>query len=158
VAKGKRFARAREFSPSSLSHFGVACVLSSTKGQIMRLLLWVLALYHGANGLLMVAAPLGWFRAVPGVAETGAANAHFIADVGWGFLAAAVALALAARGGPGRGPLVLAALVFLGGHAAMHVLDFLRHGFGTAALRDSAMVVLPGLLPFIPLLKGQDDA
>ncbi|WP_284163897.1 hypothetical protein [Frigidibacter sp. SD6-1] len=124
----------------------------------MRLLLWGLALYHGANGLLMVAAPLGWFRAVPGVAETGAANPHFIADVGWGFLAAATALALAARGAPGRGPLLTAALVFLGGHSLMHVLDFFHHGLGAAVLRDSLLVLLPGLLPLLPLLKGQDDA
>lgn len=39
------------------------------------------ALYVG-NGAFMLAAPESWYWAVPGVAETGGFNPHFIRDIG----------------------------------------------------------------------------
>ena len=117
----------------------------------MRLLLILLTLYHGLNGLFMLAAPEAWYAAVPGVVDTGPANAHFIRDIGLGFLASAAALWLAASTG---GIAVLApALVFLGGHAGMHLVEMVVHGTTpAAALRDTLVILVPSFLPFCALL------
>ncbi len=113
----------------------------------MRTLLAALAVYHGANGLVMLAAPEAWYHAVPGVTATGPANIHFIRDIGLGFLAAAAALALAARRGAPAG-LLAPACVFLVGHAGLHVVEMVVDGAAWGpALRDSALIVVPALLP-----------
>jgi hypothetical protein len=113
----------------------------------MRPLLAALAVYFGANGLFMLAAPAAWYHAVPGATGTGPINIHFIRDIGLGFLAAAAGLALAARRGAPR--LLLApALVFLAGHAGLHVTEMAVHGAAWGpALRDFALIVVPGLAP-----------
>lgn len=116
----------------------------------MRYVLLVLGLYHGANGLVMLGAPSFWYDAVPGVAATGPANGHFIRDIGLAFLAAATALVWAARGGPRA--LIVVAVVFLGGHAACHLVEMGLHGH--APVRDLALIVLPGFLPLAGLARA----
>ncbi|MFC3230630.1 hypothetical protein ACFOGJ_25505 [Marinibaculum pumilum] len=112
----------------------------------MRLLALILALYHGANGALMLALPGPWYRLTPGAAESGPMNAHFVRDIGLGFLAAALALALFARAP--RAAIVWPAALFLGGHAGLHLAEMALHGTVPAAvLRDLALIVLPGLAP-----------
>jgi hypothetical protein len=114
-----------------------------------KILLLVLAVYHGINGALMLAAPEIWYSVVPGVEHTGPINIHFVRDIGLGFLAAAMALVLVARGHMGT---LAPALVFLGGHAALHVFEMLTHGTtATAATKDFATIILPALLPLIAL-------
>jgi hypothetical protein len=113
----------------------------------MRTLLAALAVYYGANGLFMLAAPEAWYHAVPGVTGTGPMNPHFIRDIGLGFLAATAGLALAARR---RAPAILLvpALVFLAGHAGLHVAEMAVDGAALGpALRDIALIVVPALLP-----------
>lgn len=123
----------------------------------MPTLLLVLAVFHGINGVVMLAAPTLWYESVPGVVETGPANAHFIRDIGLGFLAAAVALALAARNA--NRSLLLPAVTFLGGHAGLHLVEMITHGVTLAtALRDAATVVLPGLLPLLALRSKRATA
>lgn len=114
-----------------------------------RILLVVLAAYHGINGAVMLAAPETWYSVVPDVEHTGPINVHFIRDIGLGFLAAAMALVLVARG---HRSALLPALVFLGGHAALHVVEMIAHGTtATAAVRDLTTIVLPALLPLVAL-------
>lgn len=119
----------------------------------MRLWLILLGLWHAGNGVWMILRPLGWFAAVPGVAETGAANAHFIADVGLGFVAAGGALLLAVLVPAARIALVSVALVFLGGHGLVHLVGLIAHpsdGF----MRDAFLILLPAFLPLVVFLKG----
>lgn len=116
----------------------------------MRIVLLVLGLYHGANGLVMLAAPSFWYGAVPGVTATGPANGHFIRDIGLAFLAAATALIWAARGGPHA--LIVVAVVFLGGHAAYHLIEMGLHG--GVSVRDLVVIVLPGFLPLAGLRRA----
>lgn len=126
----------------------------------MRALLVILALFNAANGFSMLIAPVHWYGAVPGVTETGPVNVHFIRDIGLGFLAAAAALALAARRGaptldrdPGQAVLLVPACVFLVGHAGLHVVEMAVHGAALGvALRDVALIVVPAVLPLLPLL------
>ena len=123
----------------------------------MRTLLLALAVFHGVNGIVMLAAPGLWYDTVPGVVETGPANVHFIRDIGLGFLAAAAALAMAARRGPGLA--ALPAAVFLGGHAGLHLGEMITHGTtAPAALRDTALILIPGLLPLLALRRDRPIA
>lgn len=123
----------------------------------MRVLLLLLASFHGLNGLVMIAAPEGWYGAVPGVVDTGPFNPHFVRDIGFGFVAAAVSLALAAR--PGGITALWPAAVFLGGHAALHLVEMAAHGTSAPDLaRDVALIVVPGLLPLAVLLAGRREA
>ena len=119
----------------------------------MRLLASVLAFYHALNGALMLALPAAWYRLVPGVAESGPLNGHFVRDIGLGFLAAALALALASRSAR-PAPLLWPAALFLGGHAGLHLVEMLLHGPApVAALRDLALIALPGLAPLWLLVR-----
>lgn len=113
----------------------------------MRILLLLLAVFHGLNGLAMIAAPQVWYAGVPGVVDTGPFNVHFVRDIGFGFIAAALSLALAAK--PAADASVLwPGTAFLGGHALLHVAEMAVHGGSAADMsRDFALIVLPGLLP-----------
>ncbi len=51
--------------------------------RILIPLLWALGLLNLANGAWMLLHAWSWFQWIPGVSDTGAANAHFIHDVGW---------------------------------------------------------------------------
>lgn len=113
-----------------------------------RLLCASLAAFAAANGARMALDPLGWFASIPELGLTGAANPHFIRDVGTAYLAAAAGLALAAfRPAQGFGALLVAA-IFMGGHGLGHLVDIAegcaaRPG-GTAT--DWFGVILPGAL------------
>lgn len=116
----------------------------------MHLLARVLALWHVANGAAMLALPGIWFRAVPGAAETGPANIHFIRDIGIAFLAAGLALSL----WRGERALALVALAFTGGHAVLHLAGAAQAPQSAPhLLRDAALVALPGLAPLALLLQ-----
>ncbi|GIL03239.1 MAG: hypothetical protein BroJett030_31380 [Alphaproteobacteria bacterium] len=113
----------------------------------MRTILFILGVFHGANGLVMLAAPGEWYALVPGVTETGPANIHFIRDIGFAFLAAGAGLVMAARREARLGALVPAA-IFLAGHAGQHLVEMAAHGAApAAALRDLVAIVIPGFLP-----------
>ncbi|MEZ5810657.1 MAG: hypothetical protein R3D45_04505 [Rhizobiaceae bacterium] len=113
-----------------------------------RMILAILAAWHGFNGLFMLALPGRWYETVPGVEHTGPFNGHFVNDIGLAFLAAAAGLALAAFR-PGRSRAFLAApAVFLGGHALLHLAEFLHGHSGAAEIaRDTFLILVPGLLP-----------
>lgn len=122
----------------------------------MRLLLAFLAIFYAANGLIMLTAPDFWYGAVPGVVETGPANVHFIRDIGLGFIAAATALFLATRNGGAA--LLVPAIVFLSGHAGLHLVEMVTHGTTpAAALRDTLLILVPGFLPLCALWWGRDS-
>lgn len=97
----------------------------------------VLALLVGlfllGNGGFMLLAPADWYAAVPGVAETGPLNPHFVRDIGAAYLACAGAgLWLAAD--RRAWPAALAAAGFLGLHGLIHLGEWLGgHGLGHLA-------------------------
>lgn len=113
----------------------------------MRVLLYALFVYHGANGLIMLADPGLWYANVPDVEHTGPLNVHFVRDIGFGFIAAALALFLAARREAGDA-VIWPAAAFLGGHAGLHLAEMALHGIAPlAAVRDFLIIVVPGLAP-----------
>jgi len=83
----------------------------------------LMALLLGANGLLMLAHPLAWFDAVPGVPATGPFNAHFVRDVGAVYLMCALALGWYARRPLQAWPALAMAATWLTLHSGIHIYD-----------------------------------
>jgi hypothetical protein len=104
---------------------------------------WLLGLIHAVNGLLMLAAPLAWYQAVPTVPGTGPFNPHFVRDIGSAYLAAGLGLLWLARDARAWAGAFVGSL-FLGLHALTHVWDLLagREEFAHFAI-DSVLVLLP---------------
>ncbi|WP_054309154.1 hypothetical protein [Mesorhizobium sp. 1M-11] len=115
----------------------------------MRTLLILIGLYQSANGVFMLGAPALWYATIPGVTETGPSNPHFIRDIGLAFIAAGVGLFLGAFKSDRR--TVLVASIFLGGHALLHLAELLHGTTPMDALRDIALIAVPGLLPLAAL-------
>ena len=53
---------------------------------------WIVGLGLLANGLTMLAVPDAWYGLLPGVAQTGPFNSHFVCDIGAAYLVAGAAL------------------------------------------------------------------
>ncbi len=75
------------------------------------------------NGLFMLAAPLKWYWAVPGVPTTGPANGHFIRDIGLAYLTCAGLMGYAALYPAGRWMAALAGATWLTAHGLLHVWE-----------------------------------
>ncbi len=80
----------------------------------------ILGLGLAANGLIMLGVPASWYAAVPGVANSGPFNAHFI--IGAAYLVAGAALAWFAAN-PIALPAAQAGAAFLAIHALVHLWD-----------------------------------
>jgi hypothetical protein len=76
-----------------------------------------------ANGTFMLACPLAWYRAVPGVSETGPFNAHFVRDIGCAFLVSAIGFAWSAFDRQRARTAALVGSTFLCLHALVHLWD-----------------------------------
>ncbi len=87
-----------------------------------------LAALSGANGLYMIANPIGWYHTVPGVTETGPANTHFITDIGFAYLTSMVLLIAALLRPRSRGVLTLAAALWPAMHSVFHVVGHFADG------------------------------
>jgi hypothetical protein len=112
-----------------------------------RLLASILGILLGANGLWMVAAPFHWYAHIPGVTETGPANAHLIRDVGCAFLVTALALLWFAVSPMRAWPAVLAGGAFLFLHATVHVWDTIAgREHAHRLLADIPTAILPALV------------
>lgn len=116
--------------------------------KIFRLLSVLFALFAALNGARMVLDPLGWFASIPELGLTGAANGHFIRDVGTAYLASAAGFALAAFR-PSQGfPALLVVAIFMAGHGVGHLAD-IAGGCAAApggTTTDWFGVILPGAL------------
>lgn len=118
-----------------------------------RPLTWALGLALAANGLVMLAVPAPWYGFVPGVAETGPLNLHFVRDIGAAYLVAGggvVAFLL----DPRARPAALAAVAFLTLHALVHIGDAIAGRESLLQLaRDLPLVLLPGPLLLLLLRR-----
>ena len=114
----------------------------------MGVLFWVLGATNVANGLWMLLSPESWYLRLPaGVPDTGPLNVHFVRDIGAAFTTIGVAFCFAAMQARYRRGVVLAATLFFGLHAIIHVADMLsgrlHHGHW---LIDFPGVFLPAVL------------
>ncbi|MBO0753625.1 MAG: hypothetical protein J2P53_16010 [Bradyrhizobiaceae bacterium] len=119
---------------------------------------WVAGIVCGINGLAMILAPLDWYGALPGVADTGPFNPHFIRDIGCAYLLAGVALGVAGHGIVRHAAIPAAAFLVL--HAFVHLADFAagREDFHHLLGDLPGVFVLPVVAVWIawskPLRKG----
>ena len=126
------------------------------------LVMWILGLGLAANGLVMLAVPGEWYAWLPGVAETGPFNPHFVRDIGAAYLVAGtafVALALSAKAWPAA----LTATAFLTLHAFVHLWDAAAgREHAHALLVDLPAIFVPALLAiwlaWPPLARGLHSA
>lgn len=120
-----------------------------------RLLAAILAIPTLFNGLAMLFAGPLWYESVPGVADTGPFNPHFVQDIGVAFLAAG--LALAARAWRSRyWPAAVAGAGFLAAHALIHlVLIAGSHSHHVAS--DILAIVLPSALALYSAFPSQGE-
>lgn len=111
------------------------------------LLVGINALFLFVNGAFMLAVPKAWYDFVPGVADTGFYNQHFVRDIGLiqMFLGAALFAGLIRPAA--RLALWGAATVWLVAHAAFHVWEVLAGICAPSVLaRDFPAVSLPALI------------
>jgi hypothetical protein len=116
----------------------------------------ILGIGLAANGLIMLVVPSTWYAIVPGVAETGPFNAHFVRDIGVAYLVCGVALAWFALERIAQ-PAALAAAAFLALHALVHLWDAVAgREHAHQLLLDVPTILLPPVLAFwITLAPGR---
>jgi hypothetical protein len=107
----------------------------------------ILGLGLAGNALWMLASPQAWYQVVPGVAESGPANGHFIRDIGCAYLVAALSLLWLARSPKQAWPAALAGGGFLALHALVHTWDLLAGREPAHQLAaDLPAIFLPAIL------------
>ena len=107
---------------------------------------WLTAVALAGNGVFMLIDPAAWYGAVPGVADTGPLNAHFVRDIGCAYAVAGGSLAALALDARAR-PAAFAAGLFLALHALVHVFDAIHGAEGRAHwITDLALVAAPAVL------------
>ncbi|HTQ13936.1 MAG TPA: hypothetical protein VMH86_08665 [Rhizomicrobium sp.] len=117
--------------------------------MISRWVLALLGLFHLVNGFSMLLAPDAWYAAVPGVAQTGPINHHFIADIALAFLASGGGMLFALRAGRAAASFALAGSVWPALHALFHIWGWIAdHAPRTPQmwLSEALGVVFVGLL------------
>jgi hypothetical protein len=95
---------------------------------MVRVLLLILGAFHLGNGLWMLVDPMSWYGAIPGVAQTGPLNHHFVQDVGMEFIASGGFFAAASFPSPRAGTLAIAGATWPLLHALIHVAGWIEHG------------------------------
>lgn len=114
----------------------------------MRRLACILALFHGVNASFMLLDPRGWLSFVVGHAVEGPLpGPHFIADVGWAFLASAFGFLVFALK-PNQWGAAAAGAAFPVLHALMHTSDIVQ-GHASRLGFDLALIVAPALIGVI---------
>ena len=102
------------------------------------------------NGVMMLAEPMNWYFAVPGVTGTGPFNQHFIRDIGLIYLLTGVALLVGLVRPMARTWLWGAAAAWLSGHALFHFWEVATGICSPNALaRDFAGVTLPAIITLL---------
>jgi len=96
--------------------------------MLSRIALVFFGLFNMANGVYMLVAPDAWYAAVPGVTATGPMNHHFIADIGFAFIASGLGQLFAMKNSRAGAAFALAGSVWPALHAAFHVWGWLSHG------------------------------
>jgi hypothetical protein len=84
----------------------------------------VVALLLAGNGLYMLVQPESWYHAVTSVPHTGPFNPHFVMDIGIAYLASAGGIAAGVWRAAWRLPAAIPALVFIGAHAVLHLVEW----------------------------------
>jgi hypothetical protein len=119
-----------------------------------RIVIGLLAVILGGNGLAMLFAGIWWYGAVPGVTATGPYNPHFVRDIGAAYVVVGGGLGWFAWRPREAWPALVAAAAFLTLHAGIHIFDA---ACGTKPLadvaRDLAGIYMPAVLTLARALR-----
>lgn len=108
----------------------------------LTIVLGLFGLGNLANGIWMLASPVGWYYTLPaGVPDFGPLNEHFVRDIGCIFTLLGAGLVGAAFRPSWRLPATVAAAGFSLLHALVHVLDTVRGLVGP----EHWLVDVPGI-------------
>jgi hypothetical protein len=121
----------------------------------IRVLLLLLGLFHIANGIWMLADPMGWYAAVPGVTASGPFNHHFICDIGFAFIACGAGMAAGFLPGLRNAVFAIAGSVWPALHGLFHIYGWIANGFPQAAdvrISDVVAVVAVSSLGLVAAL------
>ena len=123
-----------------------------------RMIAAILAIPNVANGLMVLVAGPFWYESVPGAAETGPFNPHFVQDIGAAFLVSGLALAVRAWR-PVFWPAAVAGAAFLAAHGLIHLATIVA-GHDHHAGFDFVAVVLPSAIALYSAFptKGEHHA
>jgi hypothetical protein len=111
-----------------------------------------------ANGLIMLAVPMDWYYAVPGVTDTGPFNQHFLRDIGLIYVFIGIALLVGVLRPEARTYLWGAAAAWQIGHAIFHILEVVVGICGPHALaRDFPDVTLPAIVTLMLAIWSAAD-
>jgi hypothetical protein len=127
-----------------MSHRGSPARLIRKEVPMQRSIAAIMGVFNGVNGLVMLFASSVWWDSVPGVADTGPFNPHFVQDVGAAFLVAGLALGARAWR-PAYWPAAVAGSAFLVVHALIYLV-LIASGHDHHAAANLAAVVLPAAL------------
>jgi hypothetical protein len=106
----------------------------------------LIAAFLAANGAFMLASPVTWYYSIDSVPLSGPLNVHFVRDIGCAYLAAGVGVLLGALRRDWLVPGGITALVFIGGHALVHVFEALAGDAGGTSWVDLLGIYGPPLL------------
>jgi hypothetical protein len=107
----------------------------------------LLGLFLVGNGLFMLADPVAWYFAVPGVTSTGPFNQHFLRDIGLIYVMTGGGFLAGIARPRDRAVLWGAATLWLAGHALFHFWEVSVGICGASALlRDFPGVTGPAIL------------
>ena len=126
--------------------------MKMTEGnRAMLIVVFIMVAFNGiflsVNGLFMLVAPLAWYEFVPGVADTGFFNQHFIRDIGIIQLFLGVAFGIGMIQPARRFELWAAATSWLIAHAVFHLWEVAVGICSPSVIpRDFPAVTLPAII------------
>lgn len=109
-----------------------------------RLIATILAITNALNGAAMLANGPFWYASVPGAADTGPYNPHFVLDIGAAFLVAGIALGVGTWR-PAYWPAAVTGAAFIALHGLIHLVS-IAAGHNHHAAFDLLAVVIPSAL------------
>lgn len=117
-------------------------------------LIFIMVAFNGiflsANGLFMLVAPSAWYDLVPGVADTGFFNQHFIRDIGMIQLFLGLAFVVGMFSPKRRVVLWAAATLWLVAHAVFHFWEVAVGICAPSVIpRDFPAVTLPAIIGIV---------
>lgn len=113
---------------------------------VWRAISGILAAFHGLNGLRMIFDPAGWYASIPGIELTGPLNTHFVPDIGFAFVTAAIGFGVWAIR-PHIAAWAVMGAIWPALHGVFHVIGLGHHvPEGGVLLVELAGVVVPAAL------------
>jgi hypothetical protein len=111
------------------------------EADMTRILAALVGALMAGNGIIMVVDPPAWYASVPGVADTGPLNLHFVRDIGFAYFTAGSALVWGAFGGGWK--VSATGTLFFALHALLHAVERLSGHHHGGLVDDLVAIHLP---------------